>query len=407
MTQVTLKKRYGLNNKQLIEALQNSLPELNKDGEHAVVEGNHWTLDDVAVERLDEIMHYMPDLPVQTTDNSKNALKAENDDLKAKVETLQDCLLKAEATLKQTIETHNKEKQDYENQLEELTRQVYATQEGQKNISDSLIRKYKSEADKANMALEYEKQKAEDKIATQTRLIDELQSREQDYNEKLGKFLELRNEYLKLQTEMTVSGEEQQKLLRNLREKNDYISKLEDVINTAKATNNDNAMANSLLVKDVNSALSNFITIISSLQESVTSHAISSDSKKALVSKIESVSNRQRKMMGYNDAPAETEEEAAIEENADANSVNTADEASQEVPQETAQAPKQPETTPEVSEEKSSEKGPERFVKDNVPRDAAIDTLRKSQEKLREEILADNELRKKGLLARVASWFLA
>lgn len=400
MTQVTLKKRYGLNNKQLTEALQNSLPELNKDGEHAVVEENHWTLDDIAVERLDEIMHYMPALPAHTTDNSNNALKAENDDLKAKVETLQDCLLKAEATLKQTIET-------YENQLEELTRQVYATQEGQKNISDSLIRKYKSEADKANMALEYEKQKAKDKIATQTRLIDELQSREQDYNEKLGKFLELRNEYLKLQTEMTVSDEEQQKLLRNLREKNDYISKLEDVINTAKATNNDNAMANSLLVKDVNSALSDFISIISSLQESVTSHAISSDSKKTLVSEIESVSNRQRKMMGYNDAPAETEAEAVIEENADANSVNTADEASQEMPQETAQAPKQPETTPEVSEEKSCEKGPERFVKDNVPRDAAIDTLRKSQEKLRNEILADNELRKKGLLARVASWFLA
>ncbi len=403
MNQTVLKKRYGLNSKQLIEVLQSNLSELNQDGEHVVIEGTHCNLDEVAVERLDALLHYVPDLPAQSADTSKNALKAENEELKAQVEELKECLIKADATLKETIKNHRQEKKEYEKQLEELTQQVCFAQEGQKNLSDNLIRKFKNEADKAKTALEYEKEKAKDKEAALTKMVDELQSREKDYNEKLKKHLELRNECLKLQTEMTISGEEQQKLLRNLQEKNEYISNLEDLLNNTKATNKDYAMTNSLLIKDVNLAMKDFINVISNLQSSVEDHAISSESKKALVSEIEMVSNRQRRMMGgEEEVPQEEPAEQAVE------NVKGEEESQEWVhTEDTANIDTQEEAVIIPLEDKSKVKGEAKLSAENESLDNAIAVLRQSQEKQREEAKAENERKEKGIFARVASWFIA
>ena len=408
MNQTALKKRYGLTTKQFTDVLQNNLPELNKDGEHAVLDGNHWILDEVGVSRLDEMLHYVPDLPIQSTDTSKNALKAENEELKSKVEELQEYLIKAEATLDETLKKHKSEKKDYENQLEELTKQIYATQEGQKNLSDNLIRKYKNDAEKANASLEYERAKSKDKIESQAKMIEELQSREKDYIEKLKKYLELRNEHLRLQNEITVSSEEQQKLLRQLGEKNEYVSQIEDVLNNAKATNKDYSMANTLLIKDINTAMAEILNVITNLQNSVDNHAISSEAKKALVNEIEKVSNRQRRMMGYEE---ETPQEAPAEEAED----TTATEAKENT--EEAQKGAQAEKIPEENvldgavviplDEKRKAKGEAKLLADNESLDTAIAVLRESQDKQWEEVKTENENKKKGLLARVASWFIA
>ncbi len=404
MNQTTLRKRYGLTMKQLADVIQSNLAELNKDGEHAMLDGgNHWEIDETGVARLDEFLHYVPNLPIQSTDTSKAALKAENEELKAKVEELEACLLKADKTFRETTQKHKKEKKEYEKQLEELTRQVCDTQEGQKNLNENLIRKYKNAAEKADLTLKYEKEKANDKIASLTKLVEELQSREKDYNEKLRKFLELRNEYLKLQTEMTVSGEEQQKLLKDLREKNDYISKLEDVINTAKQTNNDNAMVNSLLVKDVNFAMKEIISVISTLQTSVEDHAIEEDVKNNLTNEIDAVSNRQRKLLAHDELlHEETEEveESQVEENVE-----------QEAPMDDVSREEEPQN--ESNDDSPCEvktkatKGPEKLKEENAPLEAAINVLRQNQEKEIEEVQAENERKKKGILSRVASWFLA
>lgn len=408
MNQTALKKRYGLTTKQFTDVLQNNLPELNKDGEHAVLDGNHWILDEVGVSRLDEMLHYVPDLPIQSTDTSKNALKAENEELKSKVEELQEYLIKAEATLDETLKKHKSEKKDYENQLEELTKQIYATQEGQKNLSDNLIRKYKNDAEKANASLEYERAKSKDKIESQAKMIEELQSREKDYIEKLKKYLELRNEHLRLQNEITVSSEEQQKLLRQLGEKNEYVSQIEDVLNNAKATNKDYSMANTLLIKDINTAMTEILNVITNLQNSVDNHAISSEAKKALVNEIEKVSNRQRRMMGYEE---ETPQETPAEEAED----TTATEAKENT--EEAQEGAQVEKIPEENvldgavviplDEKRKAKGEAKLLADNESLDTAIAVLRESQDKQWEEVKTENENKKKGLLARVASWFIA
>ena len=408
MNQTALKKRYGLTTKQFTDVLQNNLPELNKDGEHAVLDGNHWILDEVGVSRLDEMLHYVPDLPIQSTDTSKNALKAENEELKSKVEELQEYLIKAEATLDETLKKHKSEKKDYENQLEELTKQIYATQEGQKNLSDNLIRKYKNDAEKANASLEYERAKSKDKIESQAKMIEELQSREKDYIEKLKKYLELRNEHLRLQNEITVSSEEQQKLLRQLGEKNEYVSQIEDVLNNAKATNKDYSMANTLLIKDINTAMTEILNVITNLQNSVDNHAISSEAKKALVNEIEKVSNRQRRMMGYEEEP---HQEAPAEEAKD----TTATEAKENT--EEAQKGAQAEKIPEENvldgavviplDEKRKAKGEAKLLADNESLDTAIAVLRESQDKQWEEVKNENENKKKGLLARVASWFIA
>ena len=408
MNQTALKKRYGLTTKQFTDVLQNNLPELNKDGEHAVLDGNHWILDEVGVSRLDEMLHYVPDLPIQSTDTSKNALKAENEELKSKVEELQEYLIKAEATLDETLKKHKSEKKDYENQLEELTKQIYATQEGQKNLSDNLIRKYKNDAEKANASLEYERAKSKDKIESQAKMIEELQSREKDYIEKLKKYLELRNEHLRLQNEITVSSEEQQKLLRQLGEKNEYVSQIEDVLNNAKATNKDYSMANTLLIKDINTAMTEILNVITNLQNSVDNHAISSEAKKALVNEIEKVSNRQRRMMGYEE---ETPQETPAEEAED----TTATEAKENT--EEAQEGTQAEKIPEENvldgavviplNEKRKAKGEAKLLADNESLDTAIAVLRESQDKQWEEVKTENENKKKGLLARVASWFIA
>ena len=408
MNQTALKKRYGLTTKQFTDVLQNNLPELNKDGEHAVLDGNHWILDEVGVSRLDEMLHYVPDLPIQSTDTSKNALKAENEELKSKVEELQEYLIKAEATLDETLKKHKSEKKDYENQLEELTKQIYATQEGQKNLSDNLIRKYKNDAEKANASLEYERAKSKDKIESQAKMIEELQSREKDYIEKLKKYLELRNEHLRLQNEITVSSEEQQKLLRQLGEKNEYVSQIEDVLNNAKATNKDYSMVNTLLIKDINTAMTEILNVITNLQNSVDNHAISSEAKKALVNEIEKVSNRQRRMMGYEE---ETPQEAPAEEAED----TTATEAKENT--EEAQKGAQAEKIPEENvldgavviplDEKRKAKGEAKLLADNESLDTAIAVLRESQDKQWEEVKTENENKKKGLLARVASWFIA
>ena len=408
MNQTALKKRYGLTTKQFTDVLQNNLPELNKDGEHAVLDGNHWILDEVGVSRLDEMLHYVPDLPIQSTDTSKNALKAENEELKSKVEELQEYLIKAEATLDETLKKHKSEKKDYENQLEELTKQIYATQEGQKNLSDNLIRKYKNDAEKANASLEYERAKSKDKIESQAKMIEELQSREKDYIEKLKKYLELRNEHLRLQNEITVSSEEQQKLLRQLGEKNEYVSQIEDVLNNAKATNKDYSMANTLLIKDINTAMTEILNVITNLQNSVDNHAISSEAKKALVNEIEKVSNRQRRMMGYEEeTPQETPAEEAEDTTATEAKENT------EEAQEGAQAEKIPEENVLDGavviplDEKRKAKGEAKLLADNESLDTAIAVLRESQDKQWEEVKTENENKKKGLLARVASWFIA
>ncbi|MBO6293233.1 MAG: hypothetical protein J6N51_13420 [Selenomonas sp.] len=408
MNQTALKKRYGLTTKQFTDVLQNNLPELNKDGEHAVLDGNHWILDEVGVSRLDEMLHYVPDLPIQSTDTSKNALKAENEELKSKVEELQEYLIKAEATLDETLKKHKSEKKDYENQLEELTKQIYATQEGQKNLSDNLIRKYKNDAEKANASLEYERAKSKDKIESQAKMIEELQSREKDYIEKLKKYLELRNEHLRLQNEITVSSEEQQKLLRQLGEKNEYVSQIEDVLNNAKATNKDYSMANTLLIKDINTAMTEILNVITNLQNSVDNHAISSEAKKALVNEIEKVSNRQRRMMGYEEeTPQETPAEEAEDTTATEAKENT------EEAQEGAQAEKIPEENVLDGavviplNEKRKAKGEAKLLADNESLDTAIAVLRESQDKQWEEVKTENENKKKGLLARVASWFIA
>ena len=234
-------------------------------------------------------------------------------------------------------------------------------------------------------------------------MVDELQSREKDYNEKLKKYLELRNECLKLQTEMTVSGEEQQKLLRNLQEKNEYISNLEDLLNNTKATNKDYAMTNSLLIKDVNLAMKDFINVISNLQSSVEDHAISSESKKALVSEIETVSNRQRRMMGgEEEVPQEEPAEQAVE------NVKGEEESQEWVQTEdTANIDTQEEAVIVPLEDKSKVKGEAKLSAENESLDNAIAVLRQSQEKQREEVQAENERKEKGIFARVASWFIA
>ena len=413
MNQTALKKRYGLTMKQLSEAIQANLAEFNQDGEHAVMDGsNHWELDEIGVARLDEYLHYVPDLPAPANDTSKAALKAENEQLKAKIEEMTECILKAEKKFKETTQKHNREKKEYEKQLEELTRQVCDTQEGQKNLQDNLIRKYKNAAEKANLTLKYEQEKANDKIASQDKLIKELQSREEDYNDKLRKFLDLRNEYLKLQTEMTISDEEQQKLLKDLREKNDYISKLEDVIHSAKQTNNDNAMVNSLLVKDVNFAMKGIISIISTLQNSVEDHGIDSDVKINLTNEIDAVSNRQRKLLsqGNEELAQESEaveEEAPAEDDVAPETAEATEAAQDDSTKEKAEAPVNEAPAPELVAVAPKAKGPEKLKEENEPLDAAINVLRQSQEKEIEKIQVENERKSKGILSKVASWFLA
>ena len=420
MNQATLKKRYGLSTKQLGEIIHSNLAELNNDGQHATLDGSHWSLDDDGVAKLDKILHYVPDLPVQASEPSKNALKIENDELKSKIKELQDCLLKAEATLKQTHQNFKREKQEYEQQLEELTRQVCDTQEGQKNLNENLIRKYKNEADKARYALEYEREKANDKIESLSNMVKELQNRAEENTEKLRKYLDLRNENLRLQTEIAVSGEEQQKLLKDLHAKTDKISKLEDVINTANQANNDNAMVNTLLIKDVNLALQEFLSTISTLQSSIEGHSISEESMDTLTSEIEAVSDRQRKLLGHKRGDDDTssgvpETEASSEESTD----ETISEIAEEGPE--AQAPEfnEKETAAEVADDSESpveedsevkpakvEKG-KKSAEENKKLDKAIRVLRESQENRMREAKEENERKNKGFFARVASWFVA
>ena len=407
MNQTALKKRYGLTAKQLSEALQLHIKELNSDGDHAVSANGHWNLDEIGVSRLDKLLHYVPDLPVQASDTSKNALKAENEELKAQVAELKDCILKAEKNFKEVTDAHAVEKQEYEKQLEELTKQVCDTQEGQKFLNGGLIRKYQNEADKAKTALKYEKEKSKDKIASLTKMVEELQSREEDYNKKLNNFVALRNDCLKLQTEMAISGEEQQKLLKELREKNDYISKLEDIVNVAKETNIDNTAVNTLLIKDVNLAIREFLSSITALQSSVCEHAISDDSGESLSKEIEAVSERQRRLSGQDSSEdkASEDSEAAQAEEIN-NPVETETETMNEADSDVWESPNASPVANSI-EPAETVKGANKLKTDNAPRDTAIDLLRQNQERLREEVREENALKEKGFFARVASWFIA
>lgn len=427
MNQTQLKKRYGLTSKQLVESIQANLDDLNQDGiPHARIENGHWVLDDTAVETFDKILHYVPDLPVQSTD-SKLFLKTENEELKAQNKELRDYLLKANQTLEETKANYRNKEKEYERQLEDLTKQVYDTQAGQKNINENLIRKYKIDAENAKKSLEYEREKSRDKIDKLNKLVNELQVREKNSAEQLKKFYEFRAQYVALQTQLTMSGEEQQKLLNDLREKNEYISRLEDLVNKAKDTNINNEITNTSLIKDVNFALKDIISVISTLQSSIDEHTISEDAPRSLNTEIETVSERQRRLMAGRIAQAQTEEDVEKE--------GAKGDAPQEAPEDVSATEAQAEiketvevqisegNTPVAGEDVSTEtdaleeassdnkvvsfKGAKKLKEDNEHRDEAINVLRSNQEKMLEEIQAENENQNKGILAKIASYFLS
>lgn len=383
MNQIELTKRYGITIEELKDALHAHLEAINQDGEHAAFKDGHLAIDNTGLSRLDELLHFQP---------KKTPLELENEELKSRLGKMEEYL----ANARKAYDEHMKEKQEYERQLEELTRQASDAQEGQKNLSDNLIQKYKSSAEKARMALEYEKERSKDKIETLTRTVEEFKAREKDFEEKMKKHIELRTEYLKLQTEMTISGEEQQRLLKDLREKTEYISDLEDVINSAKETNSSNAMENAMLVKDAGIAIKKIASALSSLQESLGEHVISKNAKEALQSEIEMASDRQRKLMGI---PAKQQKQEQ-ENGASTEEAKEAQPASQETGAEEDAEKAAPKTATVIPFHKEPQAEKE-------PRETAIDTLRQTQQKLREEVQAENELKKKGFFSRVASWFMA
>ena len=412
MNQTALKKRYGISNsKQLVEYIQCNLEVLNQDGEHAVIENGHWVLDDVGVARMDDLLHFADGEPVP--DNSKQALKTENEELKSKIEELKACLLKAEDTLKTTNEAHKKEKRDFERQLDELTRQIFDNSEGQKNLNENLIRKYQTEAAKSKKTLEYERQSSKEKIENLSKMVKELQDREKSYNERIGKNNDLRNTIVRLQTELTISGEEQQKLLRDLHEKEAYIYKLEDVINKAKETNNDSAIENSLLTQDIHATAKALLAIVSNLQNSLDEHSTSEDKPKTLAAEINAVSERQRKLAGETLPEEEAADTAEVAEDVQNEAVAMAEETTEqeydsESPNEAIPVEAQAaETLSDAMETKNDTKGVNRLKEENPPRDTSLDFLRESQEKMMEEIRAEKEAEKKGFFSKVASFFFA
>ena len=209
-----------------------------------------------------------------------------------------------------------KQAEYYEREYTAVSEQVVSLQSVHKGINTSLIRKTRQEAESLRNQLEHLKSQYDETIQFKDTRIKELESRMSDMQENLSQMNSLREKQAQTSVELLASQKEQEKLLKDLHEKEMEILALNDKVSLFSSQSSSTVLQNKLLRKDVFESIESLSEIITQLKSSIEVEEYASPAKKTVM-----VEDQQRGLT----KPASQQKTSAPTKSTSANSLDPLD----------------------------------------------------------------------------------
>lgn len=263
MNIIEIRSRYQFkSNKEVADFLKEHMEQINVSGAHVVFNHGKWSLDEEGVSIIDAILHFEEQPGDDSTDeasaNTASPISPEAIELKNQVDAL-----------KVKLQEVTRQAEHYEQEYTVVSEQVVSLQSVHKGINTSLIRKTRQEAESLRNQLDHLKSQYDETIQFKDTRIKELESRMSDMQENLSQMNTLREKQAQTSVELLASQKEQEKLLKDLHEKEMEILALNDKVSMFSSQSSNNVLQNKLLRKDVWESIENLSEIITQLKSSV------------------------------------------------------------------------------------------------------------------------------------------
>ena len=163
------RKRYNIStNKELMDILTQNLETINSDEQHCYMEGKKWVLDDIGLERLDQIM--LKGGKATPVPQPPKIGIAEGITTKAGLQERNASLLAANAQLQ-------KENDELRETLSRVQTEFLALREGHGSVNSTLMRSLKVEAENLRTKLAHSKEQRKEEVSARDQRIRELEER--------------------------------------------------------------------------------------------------------------------------------------------------------------------------------------------------------------------------------------
>lgn len=269
-----IRSRYQFKStKEVIDFLKEHMEQINVSGAHVACNHGKWSLDKEGTSIVDAILHYEEPFEKDATDEASaqpaNSISPEAIVLKKQIDALNEKLQEV-----------TKQAEYYEREYTAVSEQVVSLQSVHKGINTSLIRKTRQEAESLRNQLEHLKSQYDETIQFKDTRIKELESRMSDMQENLSQMNSLREKQAQTSVELLASQKEQEKLLKDLHEKEMEILALNDKVSLFSSQSSSTVMQNKLLRKDVSESIEGLSEIITQLKSSIEVEEYASPAKK-------------------------------------------------------------------------------------------------------------------------------
>lgn len=254
-----IKKRYGLKNAdEARRLLRDNLKAINSNGEHAVKSDSRvWTVDEEGIQILDEIVSRR-DESEDDKDAHILALTKEKAILQNQVDALKD----------KVSEVAGQARQEHEN-FEKLSEEFMEFQNKHGAINQTLIYKNRQNVEALQSSLSRLKSEYNENNKAKSSRIAELEERVAKLTDDLSRMNEIEAQSLETKTALYKSRSEQDKLLRDLQDREDKISELMDELGRTRDSIKDSHDNAHILSSDVQHQIGVLQTVVNQLQNTL------------------------------------------------------------------------------------------------------------------------------------------
>lgn len=258
-----IRSRYQFkSNKEVTDFIKEHMEQINVSGAHVVCNHGKWSLDEEGVSVVDAILHFDEQTEEEEMDEAASQVPGP-----VSPETI--ALKKQIDALKEKLQEVTKQAEHYEQEYAAVSEQVVSLQGVHAGLNTSLIRKTRNEAESLRNQLEHLKNQYDETIQFKDTRIKELESRMSDMQENLSQMNTLREKQAQTSVELLASQKEQEKLLKDLHEKEMEILALNDKVSMVSNHSSSTVLQNKLLRKDVAESIDGLSEIITQLKSSI------------------------------------------------------------------------------------------------------------------------------------------
>ena len=260
------RKRYNIStNKELMDILTQNLEALNSDEQHCYMEGKKWVLDDIGLERLDQIM--LKDGKAAPAPQSAKIGIAEGITTKAGLQERNASLLATNAQLQKENDELRETLSRYRVEYEKVQTEFLALREGHGSVNSTLMRSLKVEAENLRTKLAHSKEQRKEEVSARDQRIRELEERIDSLQTSLTDASSLQAEKLRTEHELLESRKEQDKLLKDLRTSENRIAELESAIEDANGNKREAMQSTQILQNEVMDAAQKLSAVIAQIEK--------------------------------------------------------------------------------------------------------------------------------------------